>query len=85
MVETKMEPGPDLVGGVVCYMNDAFGLCAVHTDSEEQHVNGYFAKVATSYPPPTGVECRGEAEHPAIPGARACTTPMAKAASGGHA
>ena len=47
-----MEPGPDLIEGVVCYMDDVFGLYAVHTDFEEEQVNGYFAKVATSDPPP---------------------------------
>ena len=43
MVETKMEPGHDLIGGVVRYMDDVFGRYAVHTDSEEEQVNGYFA------------------------------------------
>ena len=47
MVETKMEPGPDLTGGVVCYIDDVFGLYAVHTDSEERQVNTYFDKVET--------------------------------------
>ena len=35
MVETKIEPGPDLTGGMVCYMADVhaivFGLYAVYT------------------------------------------------------
>ena len=61
MVETKMEPGPDLTGGVVRYMDDVLGLYAVHTSSKEEQVNKYFERVATSYPPPTGVE------HSAIP------------------
>ena len=26
MVETKMEPGPDLIGGMVHYMDDVLGL-----------------------------------------------------------
>ena len=52
MVETKMEPGPDLAGGVLRYMNVVFGLCAVHTSSEEEQVNKYFDKVVMSYPPP---------------------------------
>ena len=51
MVEANMEPGPDLTGGMVCYMHDVFGLYAVHTNSEEEQVNKYFARVATSYPP----------------------------------
>ena len=51
MVETKMEPGPDLTGGMVRYMDDVFGLYAVHTDSEEEQVNKYFERVAVSYPP----------------------------------
>ena len=55
MVETKMDPGPDLTGGMVRYMDDVFGLTslyAVHTSSEEEHVNTYFERVAASYPPP---------------------------------
>ena len=60
MVETKMEPGPDLTGGMVRYMDDVFGSYAVHTDSEEEQVNKYFERVAVSYPPPTGVECGGK-------------------------
>ena len=52
MVETKMEPVQDLTGGVVCYMDDVFGMYAVHTSSEEEQGNKYFDKVATSYPPP---------------------------------
>ena len=51
MVETKMEPGPDLTGGMVCYMDDAFGVYAVHTSSEEEQVNKYFERVATSNTP----------------------------------
>ena len=53
MVETKMEPGPDLIGGMVCYMDDGivFGLYAVHTSSEVEQVNEYFERVATRYPP----------------------------------
>ena len=51
-------------------MDDGFGLYAVHTDSEEEQVNGYFTKVATSYPPPLVLnQCGGEVEHTAIPGA----------------
>ena len=41
MVETKMEPGPDLIGGMVRCMDDVLGLCAVHTGSEEEQVNEY--------------------------------------------
>ena len=54
MVETKMEPGADLTSGMVRYMDDVFGLLqyAVHTGSEEEHVNAYFGRVAMSYPPP---------------------------------
>ena len=52
MVETKVEPGPDLTGGMVRYMDDVFGLYAVHTSSEEEQVNKYSERVATSYPPP---------------------------------
>ena len=65
MVETKMEPGPDLIaiGGhgmaMVRYMDGVLGLYAVHTGSEEEQVNKHFWRVAMSYPPPTGVECRG--------------------------
>ena len=51
MVETKMEPGPDLAGGMVRYMDDVAGLHAVHTDSDEEQVNKYFERVAVSYPP----------------------------------
>ena len=48
-----MEPGPDLIGGVVRYMDAVFGLYAVHTDSAEEleHVNGYFARVVIRHPP----------------------------------
>ena len=61
MVETKMEPGPDLIGGMVCYMDDVLGLYAVCTGTEEAQVEKYFERVAVSYPPhPTGVECGGE-------------------------
>ena len=60
MVETKMEPGPDLTGGMVRYMDDVFGLYDVHTDSEEEQVNKYFERAAVGYPsPPTSVECGG--------------------------
>ena len=52
MVEANMEPGPDLTGGMVRYMDDVFGLYAVHTNSEEEQVNTYFERVTTSYPPP---------------------------------
>ena len=51
MVEANMEPGPDLTGGMVRYMDDVFGLYAVHTDSEEEQVNTYFERVVVSYPP----------------------------------
>ena len=57
MVETKMEPGPDLIGGMVRYMDGVFGVYAVHTGSEKEQVNAYFERVAMSYPPPTGVDC----------------------------
>ena len=66
MVETKIKPGPDLTGGVVSYMDDVFGLYAVHTDSEEEPVNRYFDKVATQFvltrwlPSPTSVEYGGK-------------------------
>ena len=33
-------------------MDDVLGLYAVHTGSEEEQVNGYFERVAPSYPPP---------------------------------
>ena len=52
MVETKMEPGPDLTEGMVPCMDDVLGLYAVHTGSEEEQVNKYFERVAASYPPP---------------------------------
>ena len=51
MVETKMEPGPDLTGGMVRYMDDVLGLYAVGTRTEEEQVNKYFERVAVSYPP----------------------------------
>ena len=51
MVETKMESGPDLTGGMDRYIDDVFGLYAVHTSSEGEQVNTYFVRVATSYPP----------------------------------
>ena len=52
MVETKMEPGPDLTSGMVRYMDDVLGLYAVSTRTEEEQVNKYFERVAVSYPPP---------------------------------
>ena len=67
-----MEPGPDLLRGVVrcIYMDDVFGLYAVHTNSEQEQVNGYFDKVAMiQLPAPTSVECGGKVKHRAIPGA----------------
>ena len=48
VVETKMEPGPDLAGEMVCYMDDMFGLYAVHTGSEEEQVSTYFERVAVT-------------------------------------
>ena len=51
-VETKMESGPDLTGGMVRYMDDVLGLYAVHTGSEEEQVNTHFERVETSNPPP---------------------------------
>ena len=44
---------------------------AVCTGTEEEQVNEYFARVALSYPPPTGVECGGKVEYTAIPGTSA--------------
>ena len=52
MVETKMEPGPDLIDGMVRYMDVVLGLCAVCTGTEEEQVNEYSERVALSYPPP---------------------------------
>ena len=52
MVETKMEPGPELIGGMVRYMDDVLGLYyVVCTGCEEEQVNKYFERVALSYPP----------------------------------
>ena len=48
MGETKMEPGPDLIGGMVRYMDDVLGLYAVCTGTEEEQVNEYFGRVALS-------------------------------------
>ena len=53
MVEANMEPGPDLTGGMVRYMDAVFGLHAVHTNSEEEQANRYFERVAVSHPPLT--------------------------------
>ena len=55
MVKTTMGRGPDLTGGMVRYMDDVLGLYAVHTSSEEEQVTKYFERVATSYPPHTGI------------------------------
>ena len=52
IMETKMEPGPELVGGMVRYMDDVLGLYAVSTGTEEEQSNKYFERVAVSYPPP---------------------------------
>ena len=49
IVETKMEPGTDLTGGMVRYMDNVFGLYAVHSGSEEEQENKYFERVAVSY------------------------------------
>ena len=52
MVETKMEPGPDLIGGMLRYMDDVVDLYAVCIRSEEEQVKNDFERVATSYPLP---------------------------------
>ena len=52
MVETNMEPGPDLISGMVRYIDDVLGLYAVCTGTEDEQVNECFERVALSYPPP---------------------------------
>ena len=41
-------------------MDDVFGLYDVHTDSEEEHANRYFEKVATSRPLPLVLNVEGK-------------------------
>ena len=54
MVEYEMEHLGGLVGFVVRYMDDVFGiiLYAVSNDAEREQVSEYFGRVAASYPPP---------------------------------
>ena len=66
-----MEPGPDLIGGMVRYMDGVLGLYAVCTGTEEEQVNEYVERVALNYPPLTSVECGCKVEYTAIPGTSA--------------
>ena len=53
MVEMEMEQGPEgLIGTVVRFMDDVFGVYAVGNDAEEQLVREYYGGIAVGYPPP---------------------------------
>ena len=51
MIEYDMEHLCELVGFVVRYMDDVFGIYAVSNDAEEKLVSEYFGRVAVGYPP----------------------------------
>ena len=52
MIEYEMGHLGELVGFMVRYMDDVFGIYAVSDDAEEKQVSEYFEKVAVGYPPP---------------------------------
>ena len=52
MFELEMEEPSGLVGGIVRYMDDVFGIYAVQTEEEERTVQDWFKVVGASYPPP---------------------------------
>ena len=53
MVELDMESGPEgLIGTVVRFMDDVFGIYAVGNSAEEQLVMGHYGRIAVGYPPP---------------------------------
>ena len=51
MIEYVMKLLGELVGFVVRYMDDVFGIYAVSNDAEEEQVSEYFGQAAVSYPP----------------------------------
>ena len=46
----------ELIGFMVRYVDDVFGIYAVSDDAEEKQVSEYFEKVAVGCPP-TGAQC----------------------------
>ena len=53
MVELEMGLGPEgLIGTVVRFMDDVFGIYAVGNGAEEQLVREYYGGIAVGYPPP---------------------------------
>ena len=49
----KMVLGPEgLIGTVVRFMDDVFGIYAVGNSTEEQLVKAYYGGIAEGYPPP---------------------------------
>ena len=64
MVELEMELGPEgLIGTVVSFMDDVFGIYAVGNGAEEQLVREYYGD-SSGLPPTTGAQC-GTACRPA--------------------
>ena len=48
-----MESGPEgLIGTVVRFMDDVFGIYAVGNSAEEHLVKEYYGGIAVGYPPP---------------------------------
>jgi hypothetical protein len=53
MVEMEMGLRPEgLIGTVVRFMDDVFGVYAVGNDAEEQLVREPYGRIAVGYPPP---------------------------------
>ena len=53
MAELEMELGLEgLIGTVVRFMDDVFGIYAVWNGAEEQLVREYYSGIAVGYPPP---------------------------------
>ena len=53
MVELDMKAGPEgLIGTVVRFMDDVFGIYAVGSSAEEQLVMEHYGRIAVGYPPP---------------------------------
>ena len=62
ITELAMDEPEGLVGGVLRYMDDVFGIYAVQTDEEECAVRGWFQKVENGYPPPLHLNVERESD-----------------------
>ena len=60
MFELAMEEPSGLIGGIVRYMDDVFGIYAVQTDDEEKMVRDWFKTVGSGYPPPLQLNVEAE-------------------------